>query len=97
MRPLSDIIEKSAEPGYVALDALADAGYVIVPKKPTRQMISAGEIKRLQGLLAKISSHFANGVDGNYSANWDQDDAAGGYWLPTEDAEAIRLALTGRQ
>ncbi len=30
MKPLKDIIAESSEPGYVALDALQQAGYVIV-------------------------------------------------------------------
>lgn len=42
MRTLDEIIKQSAEPGYVALDALTEAGYVIVPKEPTTAMIKAG-------------------------------------------------------
>lgn len=37
---LKEIIERSHEPGYVALDSLKAAGFVIVPREPTYGMLS---------------------------------------------------------
>ncbi len=53
------------------------------------------EIDRLQKIIATISKNWAEGWDGNFSANWDENDAAPGRWIPAENAERIAAALTG--
>lgn len=42
METVKEIIERSAEPGYVALDRLERNGYVIVPREPTLEMLAPG-------------------------------------------------------
>jgi len=54
------------------------------------------ETDRLQKIIATISKNWAEGFDGNFSANWDENDASAGFWLPAENAERIAAALTGK-
>jgi hypothetical protein len=50
-----------------------------------------------QEILKQISKHWAEGADGNFSPTWDENDAASGYWLPYDDAQAIIRALAELQ
>lgn len=53
------------------------------------------ETIRLRGIIAAISKNWSEGWDGNFSANWKEEDAEPGYWLPSQNATAIERAMTG--
>ena len=54
-------------------------------------------MKNVQEILARIGKHWAEGRDGGFASNWNENDAAPGYWLPAEDANAILRAFAELQ
>jgi hypothetical protein len=51
----------------------------------------------VQEILRRIGKHWAEGRDGGFAHNWNEDDAESGYWLPREDADAIMKAYAELQ
>ncbi len=51
----------------------------------------------VQEILRRIGKHWAEGWEGNFSADWDRDNAESGFWLPTKDADAIVAAYAELQ
>jgi hypothetical protein len=55
------------------------------------------DVADVQEILRRIGKHWAEGRDGGFASNWDENDAAPGYWLPAEDAAAIVRAYAELQ